>query len=231
MISEISRFIDKGNNYVCVSRPRRFGKTIASEMLSAYYSKGCDSRELFKGLKIYDDPSFSPKLGKYNVIKIDLNSEYQNTRDRNNLIEVLSNKIIEELRREFNDVIISDDQTLAEALFTVYSKTGQTFIIIIDEYDVLVREQVDDKLFSNYLSFLNGLFKSATLRPAISLAYLTGILSIVRGKVQSKLNNFEEYTILKAYELSEYIGFSDDEVKALCREYNAEGICRCAHGG
>ena len=222
MISEINRFIDKGNNYVCVSRPRRFGKTIASEMLSAYYSKGCDSRELFKGLKMYDDPSFSQKLGKYNVIKIDLNSEYQNTRDRNNLIEVLSNKIIEELRREYTDVEISDDHTLAEALLTVYSKTGQTFIVIIDEYDVLVREQVDDKLFANYLSFLNGLFKSATLRPAISLAYLTGILPIVRDKVQSKLNNFEEYTILKAYELSEYIGFSDDEVKALCREYNMD---------
>ncbi|MBQ7724388.1 MAG: AAA family ATPase, partial [Lachnospiraceae bacterium] len=89
----------------------------------------------------------------------------------------------------------------------------------IDEYDVLVREQVSQDLFDRYLSFLNGLFKSDTLRPAISLAYLTGILPIVRDKVQSKLNNFREYTVLDAGEFSEYIGFTSDEVQELCDKY------------
>ena len=222
MISVTNRFIDKGNKYICISRPRRFGKTIASEMLSAYYSKGSDSRELFKGLKIYDDPSFSEKLGQYNVIKIDLNSEYQITEYKSNLIWSITEYVKRDMRKAFPDVEIGDEDTLARCILNIYEATGQTFIIIIDEYDVLVREQVEPELFEKYLSFLNGLFKSATLRPAISLAYLTGILPVVRDKIQSKLNNFREYTILDAMELTEFIGFTNDEVKTLCEEYGMD---------
>jgi hypothetical protein len=92
----------------------------------------------------------------------------------------------------------------------------------MDEYDVLVRESVSSKLFQQYLDFLNGLFKSNTLRPAISLAYITGVLPVVRDRIQSKLNNFNEYTILDAGKLAEFIGFTGDEVKELCTRYNAD---------
>ena len=232
MISVMNRFIDKGNKYICISRPRRFGKTITGNMLSAYYSKGCDSRELFKGLKIYDTPEFEEKLGKYNVIKLDLNSEYQNTRDKDNLIEIISEKIKTEMRPVFPEVELSDMDTLGESLLKIYAATEQTFIIIIDEYDVLVREQVEEELFKKYLSFLNGLFKSDTLRPAISLAYLTGILPVIRDKIQSKLNNFEEYTILNAYELTEFVGLIPDEVEKLCRQYDMDyAECRNWYNG
>ena len=104
----------------------------------------------------------------------------------------------------------------------VYSATGETFILLLDEYDVLVREQVDPALFTEYLSFLNGLFKSDTVRPAIALAYLTGILPVVRDKIQSKLNNFEEYTILDAGVLAPYTGFTSDEVENLCRMHDVD---------
>jgi len=221
MISVINRYIDRGNNYICISRPRRFGKTIAGNMLSAYYSKGCDSKELFKNLKISEDSDFNDPNGRrntQNVIKIDLNSEYQNTEDKVNLIKILTGKIKRELRREFPSVEIEDSYSLAESILEIYAATSQSFIIIIDEYDVLVRERVDRELFDRYLSFLNGLFKSDTLRPAISLAYLTGILPVVRDKIQSKLNNFEEYTILDAVELAEFIGFTSQEVKDICEK-------------
>ena len=99
MIAEINRFIDRGENYVCMSRPRRFGKTIAGNMLSAYYSKGCDSRELFAPYKIAKDQSYESKLNKYNVIKIDMNSEYQNTLDREKLLRRLTEKIRHHHRR------------------------------------------------------------------------------------------------------------------------------------
>ena len=92
----------------------------------------------------------------------------------------------------------------------------------MDEYDVLVRESVSEKLFQQYLDFLNGLFKSNTLRPAISLAYITGVLPVIRDRIQSKLNNFDEYTILSAGKLAEFIGFTSDEVKELCEKYNAD---------
>ena len=87
---------------------------------------------------------------------------------------------------------------------------------------MFVREQAEQKLFDEFLGMLNGLFKSDTLRPAISLAYLTGILPIVRDKIQSKLNNFDEYTILSAGRFSEYMGFTSDEVTALCEKYSID---------
>ena len=222
MISVINRFIDEGNKYICVSRPRRFGKTIAGNMLAAYFSKGCDSRELFLPYKIADDPSFEGKLNKYNVIKIDLNGEYQRAKNKEHFLDRLTGKINDELYRAFPDIQVDTEDSLGDLLLRIYGQTGETFIIIIDEYDVLIREQVSKTLFDKYLSFLNGLFKDTTLRPAISLAYLTGILPVVRDRIQSKLNNFEEYTILDAMELAEYMGFTSDEVKYLCEQYDMD---------
>ena len=228
MIASMNRYIDIGSKYICMSRPRRFGKTIASNMLSAYYSKGCNSRELFSGLKIAKAEGFEDKLNKFNVIKIDLNSEYQNAEDKTNLIKRMTDKIKREMRNEFLGIDLKADDSLSECILKIYSETEETFIIIIDEYDILVRERADAELFSKYLSFLNGLFKSDTLRPTISLAYLTGILPVIRDKVQSKLNNFREYTILDAYDLAEFIGFTSQEVEELCREYAVE-YSECRH--
>ncbi|MBR5376719.1 MAG: AAA family ATPase, partial [Lachnospiraceae bacterium] len=217
MIEVINRFIDIENKYICISRPRRFGKTIAGNMLSSYYSKGCDSRELFSALKISKAPGFEDKLNKYNVIKIDLNSEYQNRRNRKMMLRDLERDINEEIQKEYPEIKILEGDSLTMAIQKVYGSTGDTFMILMDEYDVLVREQADRELFDDYLSFLNGLFKSDTLRPAISLAYLTGILPVVRDKIQSKLNNFMEYTILDAGELAEFVGFTASEVEELCK--------------
>ena len=225
MIRQMNRFMDEGNKYICVSRPRRFGKTIASEMLSAYYSKGCDSKELFAPYRIASDPDFTDPEGRrnrMNVIKLDMNSEYQNTEDKENLIKIVSEDIKAEMRKAFPAVELADHDSLAKSIQKVHTGTGETFIILIDEYDVLVREQVGEELFAKYLSFLNGLFKSATLRPAISLAYITGILPVVRDRIQSKLNNFKEYTILDAEELAEFVGFTEPEVWQLCREHDLD---------
>ncbi|MDO5134246.1 MAG: AAA family ATPase [Eubacteriales bacterium] len=218
MIARTNRFIDTGNNYVCVSRPRRFGKTITNNMLSAYYSKGCDARELFAPFKIASDPGFTGKLNRFNVIQIDMNSEYQNTRNKDRLLDRLTEEIKEEMSVQFPQVRFREDDSLAQSILRIYAATGETFVFLLDEYDVLVREQVPEPLFAQYLSFLNGLFKSASLRPAISLAYLTGIMPVVRDKVQSKLNNFREYTILNAGPLADFVGFTGEEVRALCRE-------------
>ena len=222
MIAETNRMIDEGSNYICISRPRRFGKTIAGEMLSAYYSKGCDAGELFAPYKIAADPSFEEKRNCYHVIKLDMNSEYQNVADREHLIHELTKEIRDEMREEFQEVAFSEEDSLARCILRVFHATGEQFVIIIDEYDVLVREQASEELFASFLSFLNGMFKSATVRPAIALAYLTGILPVVRDKIQSKLNNFEEYTILDAMELAEYVGFTEPEVRSLCEQYGMD---------
>ena len=232
MIEKINRFIDTGNSYVCVSHPRRFGKTINGNMLAAYYSKGCDSSDLFSCFKIAEVPEYKEKLNKYNVIQIDINSEYQNAEDKSTLIKRIIKKIKSEMRAEFKELAFEEDDTLSDYLLRVYAELEETFVIIMDEYDALVREEVPQPLFDEYLSFLNGLFKSNTLRPAISLAYITGILPVVRDKVQSKLNNFREYTILNAGTLAGYIGFTEDEVKALCEEHGMDFIeCRRWYDG
>ena len=220
MISVINRYMATDNRYVCVSLPRRFGKTITVNMLSAYYSKGGCSRELFAPYKIAGAADFEDNLNKFNVIQIDMNSEYQNSSDKDFILKNLTAFIRREMQETFSSVSFEDTDTLGQCILKVYAATRETFAIFIDEYDVFVRENVGERLFTEYLGFLNGLFKSNTLRPAISIAYLTGILPIVRDKVQSKLNNFDELTILDANEIAEYVGFTDEEVFSLCRKYD-----------
>ena len=222
LISELNKFIDKGNKYICVSRPRRFGKTIATNIMCAYYSKGCDSREMFSKLKISKAKNYEQYLNKLNFIKIDVASEYQNARVKDEMLIDLQAKLLREFRAQFPKIKFRNNETLANCMMEVYSATGETFVIILDEYDCLVRNQFGTNLFADYLEFLNGLFKSDTLKPAIALAYLTGILPIVRDRVQSKLNNFEEYTILNSYNLAEFVGFTEKEVKPLCKKYKVD---------
>ena len=222
MISVVNHFMETDNTYICISRPRRFGKTIAGNMLSAYFSKGCDSRSLFTPYKISSDPSFESNLNKLNVITIDVNSEYRNIKDKDSLLDNLTEHVLEEMRVTFPDVKFKHDLSIAQAILEVYAAKKERFVIIMDEYDVLVRENVSQKLFAQYLDFLNGLFKSDTLKPAIALAYLTGILPVVRDRIQSKLNNFEEYTILDAGKLAEFIGFTTPEVQKICKNHNVD---------
>lgn len=222
MLDVLNRFMSKGNKYICVSRPRRFGKTVTQNMLAAYYSKGCDSDGLFRGLRISGSESYKTNLNRFNVVQIDMNGEYQSAEHKNKTVQNLITKIKREIREQFSGLTFYEEDTLADMMLRVYAGTGETFVILIDEYDVLVREQADENLFNEYLSFLNALFKNNTLRPAVSLAYITGILPVVRDRIQSKLNNFEEYTILDADGLAEYVGFTAAEVQDLCREYKVD---------
>ena len=222
LISVLNTFIDKANKYICVSRPRRFGKTIATNMLCAYYSKGCDSREMFSKLKISKAKNYEKYLNKLNFISIDVASEYQNAKDKEKLLDKLTERIKREFVSQFPTVDFSICESMADCMLEVHAATQERFVIILDEYDSLVRLQYGTKLFAGYLEFLNGLFKSNTLRPAIALAYITGILPVIRDRVQSKLNNFREYTILDAYQLAEYVGFTEKEVKPLCRKYKVD---------
>ena len=232
LISELNKFIDEGNKYVCISRPRRFGKTIATRMMCAYYSKNCDSHELFKNLKISKADNYEEYLNKLNFIKIDVASEYQNARDKDRMLDKFTNRVKNEFVAQFPQIDFSDCESIADCMLEVYSATNERFVIILDEYDCLVRDNFGTGLFKDYLEFLNGLFKSDTLRPAIALAYITGILPVVRDRVQSKLNNFEEYTIINARNLAEFVGFTKEEVIPLCEKYGVDyKLCKKEYDG
>ena len=218
-ISKISKFLNTEQRFICVSRPRRFGKTMIGNLMKAYFSKGCESREIFSKLKIANEPCFGENLNKFNVLSIDLGGFFSSSQDKKDILINLKNWLLKDFRKEFPDIEFSESDPISKMILDAYDKTNTQFIIIIDEYDVLVREQIPEDIFKSYLELLNSLFKNDALNPAIAFAYLTGILPIVRDKVQSKLNVFKESTMLEPFGLEEFFGFTKAEVKALCKQY------------
>ena len=214
ILSVLNEKINTDDNLICVSRPRRFGKTMAANMIAAYYSKGCDSHEIFSDLKISKDPTFAENINKYTVIKLDMNDVVTN-KGNLSVSEYIDEKVISELRKEYPSVTLKDGVSLSTAIMEIYSSTGDQFVFIIDEYDVIIRDQEYSSEISGYLSFLVSLFKNSTVSPAITLAYLTGIMPIIREKVQSKLNNFKEYTMISPKEMAPFMGFTEEEVRSL----------------
>lgn len=211
---------------ICFSRPRRFGKSIAAHMLTAYYSKGCDSREIFSGLKIAGLPTFEDELNKNTVIYIDVqwvNSLAKGRGLEKEIVSFMQKQVIEELLEIYPNEIEKGETSLAGALFSIYSATDEQFIVIIDEWDCLFREAKDNQsLQDDYVDFLRGMFKGGGADAFIKLAYITGILPIKKYGTQSALNNFREYTMVSPGKLAEYVGFTESEVQDLCERYEMD---------
>ena len=222
LIKECNNKIRKPNKFMCVTRPRRFGKSMALSMLNAYYSKGCDSKELFNGLKITKEISYSEHLNNHNVIWIDMQDIYANVDDINDFVKKLKINIIRDLKEKYTTINF-DGLSLNEAIIEIKSKLNERFIFLIDEWDVILREQDHNtKLCDDYIMFLRGLFKSSNVSNCIDLVYMTGILPIRRYSTQSTLNMFTEYNMLDPDSLSIYFGFTEEEVKELCNKYNRD---------
>ena len=215
IISILNEKINTDDGFICVSRPRRFGKTMAANMIAAYYSKGCDSHEIFSDLKISKDPTFEENINKYTVIKLDMNDVVSN-KGNLSVSEYVVEEVISELRKEYPSVPLEDGISLSKAIKEIYSSTGDQFVFVIDEYDVIIRDQQFSSELSGYLTFLVSLFNSV-ISPAIALAYLTGIMPIIKGKTQSGLNNFTEYTMIDADDMASFMGFTEEEVRSLAR--------------
>ena len=233
MVAELNRDFRTEQKYVCVSRARRFGKTMMTNLLSAYYSKGCDSRALFERLKLSRKPGWDAHLNAVNVIKVDMNAELCDSSVRADVVRRLKDSVVGELRDAFPGVGIPQGASIARAIARIYDVTGETFVILIDEYDILIREdKTPQSLREEYIALLNALFKGDLAGPAISLAYITGILPIIRERVQSKLNNFTEYTMLDPKRLAPYVGFTDGEVRHLCGRFGMDyDRCRLHYDG
>ena len=214
LISLLNDKVESDDRFLCVSRPRRFGKTMAANMIAAYYSKGCDSHEVFSSLKISKDPSFEENINRYTVIKLDMNDVI--TRKGSLTVPLFINSlVIPELKAEYPSVTLKDGVSLSKAIMDIYSSTGDQFVFIIDEYDVIIRDQEYSSEISGYLAFLVSLFKNSTVSPAIALSYLTGIMPIIKDKTQSGLNNSKKYTMISPKNMAPFMGFTEEEVKDL----------------
>ena len=221
-LNELNQVLNTEDRFVCVARPRRFGKSMAGNMIAAYYGKKANSRPIFEKLKIAKTTDFDTYLNAFNVIKLDVNGFYSNSNHSEDIVPLFTERVREELMEEFPNCGIKDSDTLDRCIERVLGKTGEQFVVILDEYDVLVREQVKSSIFDPYLAFLNGMFKNADLAPAFALVYLTGVLPIVRDKIQSKLNLFREFTMTKSKQLTEFVGFTEDETHHLCDQYGMD---------
>ena len=213
-LNEVFRTEDR---FVCVSRPRRFGKSMAANMIAAYYDRTADVEQEFRELKIGSEPTFSEYLGKYDVIQVNMQVLLSRSETMADLLKLLQKSILWELLDVYPDVRYFDDTDLSRSMSDVYQKTRRPFVIIIDEWDCIFREYQNRKDWQEkYLDFLRLWLKDQAY---VGLAYMTGILPIKKCGTHSALNMFWEYTMTNPGKMAEYVGFTAAEVQGLCEKY------------
>ena len=219
LISLTNKVIDTEDQYICVTRPRRFGKSVTVKMLNAYYSKGCDSKTLFSDLKIASKPDFEKHLNLHDVIYLDMMSFEDKECSGDKYLDILNYKVVSELKDTYPDCFEKGKSySLPEAICCL----NKRFIFIIDEWDFVFRKYPNNsKLHEEFIDLLRALFKGDG-ESFVELVYMTGILPIARYNTQSALNNFIEYTILSSGDFSQYYGFTENEVKTLCEKYHLD---------
>ena len=220
LLTYTNKVMNTLQGYICNSRPRRFGKSITANMLTAYYSKGCSSKEMFSGLEISRAKDFEKHLNQYDVLHWDIQWCMEPAGGPERIVSYISEKTISELKEYYPHILPEEIRSLPEALSRINAASGTKFIVIIDEWDVLIRDEAADlKTQEEYINFLRAMFKGTEPTKYIQLAYLTGILPVKKEKTQSALNNFKDYSMLHAGPIAPYVGFTETEVQKLCEVY------------
>ena len=230
-IDEVIGRFNTTRKFLAVTRPRRFGKTITAHMLSAFFSKGCDSKEMFKGLKISESQNYQDHLNKYDVIYWDMNSIRDNfmayiddsslhIEGIDDIVDYMQYVTLHELKKheQFNEIINSDSLIGKKSLKQAIAVTKNKFVLIMDEWDLIYREYREDTVLQKkFIDLLRSLFKSDDGQACFHLAYLTGILPIKKYNSQSALNNFKEYNMLSPEPYEKYFGFTEDEITEIVK--------------
>ena len=215
LIDEVNSVMLTENRYMCVTRARRFGKSVAVKMLNAYYDRSCDSRKLFGSLQICGQPDFDKYLNHFPVLYLDMTDFVTKYGDDARLVSMMKRDICDELLTVYGGVSMSPNDDLMDLLVNIVEHTGDKFVCLIDEWDALCREGYE-ALMDEYVDFLRRLFKGSKTEYVFACVYMTGILPIKRYNTQSALNNFEEYTMLSPAQMAPYFGFTEREVSVLC---------------
>ena len=222
LIAVVNETLGTRFRFSCVSRCRRFGKSMAAEMLAAYYDKSCDSRSLFADLAIADDPSFEDHLNKYPVIYLDITGFI--TRFRNeDIVRRMDAELKSDVQEAYPNVEVKAEDDLMAALIRIAAATGDRFFFIIDEWDAICREfPAGSAEMSRYVDWLRRMFKDLSAISVFAGVYMTGILPIKKYKTQSALNNFQEYSMVDPGEMAPFFGFTKPEVEVLVARYGME---------
>ena len=219
LLEQLNLRLSTENKCIAVSHARRFGKSHAAGMIDAYYSLGCDSSKLFDNTKISSHADYKKYMNKYNVIHLDISSFWDF--HKKDLIESIKERVYDDFKEIYAESL-NYNKDIHVLLNEIYHKTTIQFVIIIDEWDCVIRNSDDKELVHSYLQFLHSLFKSEESKAFLALGYITGILPIKKIKDESALNNFREYTMLDSYPITPYYGFTEEEVKQLCQKYDMD---------
>ena len=229
LLRELDEVFGTEQRFVCVSRPRRFGKTMAANMVCAYYDRTV-MEDVFSGLAIARVEDFSRYRGACDVLRINMQeflSEAQNIED---LLQELQEALLWELLEEYASLCYRRKDKLRLVMQTIYAATQRPFVIVIDEWDCIFREYPhDEEAQRAYLDFLRDWLKD---KEYVGLAYMTGILPIKKYGTHSALNMFLEYSMEDPRQLAPFVGFTETEVKELCAKYDMDfAECRAWYDG
>lgn len=223
MIDVINKTLNTERRYTCLTRCRRFGKTMAVDMLRAYYDKSCDSRQLFDGLSAAKCESFEEHLNKYPVITLDVTDFLTRYGHDNDIVSNIQRDLMSDIMDAYPDIPRKENDDLMEFLIRVHQHTHEKFIMLIDEWDAICREfEKDSKVMDNYVNLLRRLFKGSNSKDVFAGVYMTGILPMKKFNTQSALNNFREYSVVEPGKLAPYFGFRPDEVAALAEDEDVD---------
>ena len=219
LIEILNRSIKTKNKYFCLSRPRRFGKSVTAQMICSYYAKGQDCSPLFDDLEIASFDDYKKHLNQYDVISINISDEFSRaSHNVKSMTDILTKSIVRELKEEYPNCAISSPEFLDLTLQEVYNYSKVPFVFVIDEWDCIMREKKEDPdSLKQYLEWLKAIFKD---KPYVGLAYMTGILPVKKYGSHSALNMFTEYSMTEPLNLGQYIGFTENEVKDICKQHD-----------
>lgn len=218
ILEELFPLVNKGNNHICFTRPRRFGKTVMANMVASFFSRGCDAGDVFQDLEIAKNHDYSKYRNQFSVIHISFNDIAGKCTSYEQYIRRIQERLIRDLKGEYPDVPLYGEKDVVDILIDIYAANPMhRFIFVLDEWDFIFHQDfVTDKDKKAYLLFLRSLLKD---RPYVLLAYMTGILPIAKYSSGSELNMFVEFTMAKSPAFSDYFGFTESEVTSLYKRY------------
>ena len=229
LIGVINRTLNTEQQYTCVTRSRRFGKTMAAKMLAAYYDRSCDSRQLFADLQIAGDPTFEEHLNKYPVLFMDL-TDFTRGGIKGSIVDAMEKRLIADIHAAYTNVPVPRGGNLMDYLLRIHIKTGDSFIFIIDEWDSILREAAQKQTGTaaarrqaeDYSAWLRRMFKSASGFEVFAGVYMTGILPIKKYITDSAMNNFQEYSMVSPGAMAPFFGFTKEEVRMLAARHEMD---------
>ena len=222
LIAVVNKTLFTERRFSCVTRCRRFGKSMAAKMLYAYYDHSCDSRSLFADLQIVGDPTFEQHLNKYAAIYLDMTSFVTRYHDEQ-IVDKIDAAILEDVSKAYPVTAVEKDDCLMDYLLRVSEATGDQFVFIIDEWDAICREfSPGTKAMDNYVGWLRRMFKSQDAMQVFAAVYMTGILPVKKYKTESALNNFTEFSMVEPVDMGQFFGFTKDEVRTLADKHGMD---------